>query len=36
VHNLGAGKVTYNAVAGAHAKDLATEGQYGVEFSSTG
>ena len=32
VHNLGAGKVTYEAVAGAHAKDLATEGKYGVDF----
>jgi hypothetical protein len=32
VHNLGPGKVTYEAVAGAHAKDLATEGKYGVEF----
>ena len=32
VHNLGAGKVTYEAVAGAHAKDLATEGKYDVEF----
>jgi hypothetical protein len=32
VHNLGPGKVTYEAVAGAHAKDLVTEGKYGVEF----
>ena len=32
MHNLGAGKVTYEAVAGAHAKDLATEGKYGVDF----
>jgi len=32
VHHLGAGKVTYDAVAQAHAKDLATEGQYHVKF----
>jgi hypothetical protein len=32
VHNVGPGKITYEAVAGAHAKDLATEGKYGVEF----
>ncbi len=32
VHNIGPGKVTYDAVAGAHAKDLETEGKYGVEF----
>jgi hypothetical protein len=32
VHNLGPGKVTYDAVAKAHAKDLATEGKYGVKF----
>jgi hypothetical protein len=32
VHNLGAGKVTYEGVAAAHAKDLATEGQFDVEF----
>jgi hypothetical protein len=32
VHYLGAGKVTYEAVAEAHAKDLATEGKYGVKF----
>src|SRR5437762_182019 len=32
VHHLGPGKVTYDAVAGAHAKDLATEGKYGVDF----
>jgi len=32
VHNVGPGKVTYDAVAQAHAKDLATEGKYGVEF----
>ena len=32
VHYLGAGKVTYEAVAQAHAKDLATEGKYHVKF----
>jgi hypothetical protein len=32
VHQLEPGKVTYEAVAGAHAKDLATEGKYGVDF----
>jgi Nickel responsive protein SCO4226-like len=32
VHNVGPGKLTYEAVAQAHAKDLATEGLYGVEF----
>lgn len=32
VHHLGAGKVTYDAVAQAHLKDLATEGKYGVKF----
>jgi hypothetical protein len=32
VHHLGPGKVTYDDVAKAHAKDLATEGQYGVDF----
>lgn len=32
VHHLGAGKVTPEAVAGAHAKDLAVEGKYGVHF----
>lgn len=32
VHHLGAGKVTAAAVAGAHAKDLAVEGKYGVHF----
>ena len=32
VHNLGAGKVTYKAVADAHAKDLAVEKKYGVQF----
>jgi len=32
VHQLEPGKVTYEDVAGAHAKDLATEGKYGVQF----
>ena len=32
VHNLGAGNVTYEAVAGTHAKDLVTEGKYDVDF----
>src|SRR5579872_3398967 len=32
VHHLGAGKVTPEAVAGAHAKDLAVESKYGVHF----
>lgn len=32
VHHLGAGKVKYEDVAAAHAKDLATEGKYGVQF----
>ncbi|HTL07121.1 MAG TPA: DUF4242 domain-containing protein [Chitinophagaceae bacterium] len=32
VHELGAGKVTYDAVAGAHAKDLAVQDKYGVNF----
>ena len=32
VHHLGPGKVTAAAVAGAHAKDLAVEGKYGVHF----
>ena len=32
VHHLGPGKVTYEDVAKAHAKDLAAEGKYGVEF----
>jgi hypothetical protein len=32
VHHLGPGKVTYKAVAEAHAKDLATEGKYDVQF----
>ena len=33
VHNLEPGKVTLEAVAGAHQKDLATQGKYGVNFS---
>jgi hypothetical protein len=32
VHHLGPGKVTYQAVADAHAKDLAVEQKYGVHF----
>jgi hypothetical protein len=32
VHHLGAGKVSYEAVAQAHAKDLAVEGKYHVKF----
>ena len=32
VHHLGAGKVNFQAVAEAHAKDLATEGKYGAHF----
>jgi hypothetical protein len=32
VHQLQPGKVTYEAVAQAHAKDLAVEGKYGVQF----
>jgi len=32
VHHLGAGKVTAEAVARAHAKDLAVESKYGVHF----
>ena len=32
VHDLGAGKVTFADVMGAHQKDLATEGKYGVDF----
>ncbi|UKJ08506.1 DUF4242 domain-containing protein [Solitalea lacus] len=32
VHELGPGKVTAKDVAGAHAKDLAVEGKYGVNF----
>lgn len=32
VHELGPGKVTAAAVAEAHRKDLAVQGQYGVKF----
>src|SRR4030095_8095071 len=32
VHNLEPGKVTFEAVAGAHQKDLAVQGKYGVNF----
>jgi len=32
VHHLGPGKVTAEAVAEAHAKDLAVQGKYGVHF----
>ncbi len=32
VHHIGPGKITYEDVAGAHAKDLAVEGRYGVQF----
>jgi hypothetical protein len=32
VHQLEPGKVKYEAVAGAHAKDIATEEKYGVQF----
>ena len=32
VHHLEPGKVTYEGVAGAHAKDLAVEKKYGVKF----
>src|SRR5882757_10345891 len=32
VHRLEPGKVTYEAVAGAHAKDLAVQEKYGVHF----
>src|SRR5690349_18274570 len=32
VHHLGPGKVTATAVADAHAKDLAIEKKYGVQF----
>lgn len=32
VHDLGPGKVTYKAVADAHAKDLAVEDKYNVKF----
>lgn len=32
VHNLEPGKVTFNDVAEAHKKDLATQGKFGVNF----
>lgn len=32
VHNLEPGKVTFEGVAGAHVKDLATQGKYDVSF----
>ena len=32
VHDLEPGKVTFEDVAGAHKKDLATQGRYGVNF----
>jgi len=32
IHQLGAGNVTAAAVAGAHKKDLAVQGKYGVNF----
>lgn len=32
VHHLGAGKVNFKDVAGAHAKDLATQKKYGADF----
>src|SRR4030095_13744872 len=32
IHHMGAGKVTADAVAEAHAKDLAVEGKYDVHF----
>ncbi len=32
MHQLGAGNVTADAVAGAHKKDLATQSKYGVNF----
>jgi len=34
VHDLGSGKVTAKDVAGAHQKDLATEGKYGVDYKA--
>jgi hypothetical protein len=32
VHDLEPGKVTFDAVKGAHEKDLATQGKYDVKF----
>jgi hypothetical protein len=34
VHDLGSGKVTAQAVAAAHKKDLATQGKYGVDYKA--
>ncbi len=34
VHELGKGKVTAQAVAEAHKKDLATQAKYGVDFKA--
>src|SRR5436305_2107866 len=34
VHELGSGKVTAQAVAEAHKKDLATQAKYGVDFKA--
>lgn len=34
VHNVGPGKVTAQAVADAHKKDLATQGKYGVDYKA--
>lgn len=34
VHDLGPGKVTAEAVAGAHQKDLAVQGKYGVDLKA--
>lgn len=34
VHELGRGKVTAKDVAGAHQKDLLTEGKYGVDYKA--
>lgn len=34
VHDLGPGKVTVQAAAGAHRKDLAVEGRHGVDFKA--
>lgn len=33
VHHIGAGKVAYEGVAAAHAKDLAVQDKYGVNFA---
>ena len=34
VHDFGPGKVNAQAAAGAHAKDLATQGKYGVVYKA--